>query len=240
MRKVLIVEAEEEYRRPLLAALEGQYEVYYAEDATEASLFLSSMAFDAMVLDLCLSGLDGLSLLRLHIQHLPPCVLVITGFSSGYVRRYLSDMGVGYLLMKPCSVPVIVGHLKNMLRQTASLDVPNTPDAISGHIMQVLGLSPKRDGFRALLTGIPLYAHDPQQSLSKELYPSIARFLGIGNYKSVERSIRSAIQYAWVGRNPILWNSYFGTGSECPTNKLFIARLAQVISEQARWMRPGG
>ena len=86
MRKVLIVEAEEEYRRPLLAALEGQYEVYYAEDATEASLFLSSMAFDAMVLDLCLSGLDGLSLLRLHIQHLPPCVLVITGFSSGYVR----------------------------------------------------------------------------------------------------------------------------------------------------------
>ena len=112
MRKVLIVEAEEEYRRPLLAALEGQYEVYYAEDATEASLFLSSMAFDAMVLDLCLSGLDGLSLLRLHIQHLPPCVLVITGFSSGYVRRYLSDMGVGYLLMKPCSVPVIVGHLK--------------------------------------------------------------------------------------------------------------------------------
>ena len=106
--------------------------------------------------------------------------------------------------------------------------------------MQALGLSPKRDGFRALLTGIPLYAHDPQQSLSKELYPSIARFLGIGNYKSVERSIRSAIQDAWVERNPILWNSYFGTGSECPTNKLFIARLAQVISEQARWMRPGG
>lgn len=240
MHKVLVVESDEEYQRPLLAALDGQYELYCANDATEASLFLSSMAFDAMILDLCLSELDGLSLLRLHIQHLPPCVLVITDFSSGYVRRYLADMGVGYLLMKPCSVSVIVGHLKNMLRQTASLDVPNTPDAISGHIMQVLGLSPKRDGFRALLTGIPLYAHDPQQSLSKELYPAIARFLGVGSFKSVERSIRSAIQDAWEARNPILWGSFFGTDSECPTNKMFIARLARVLNEHAKWMRPGG
>ena len=240
MRKVLIVEAEEEYRRPLLAALEGQYEVYCAEDATDASLFLSSMAFDAMVLDLYLSGLDGLSLLRLHIQHLPPCVLVITDFSSEYVRRYLADMGVGYLLMKPCSVPVIVGHLKNMLRQTASLDVPNPPVANYGHIMQVLGLSPKRDGFRALLAGIPLYADDPRQSLSKELYPTVARSLGQGSPKSVEQSIRSVIQDAWEVRNPILWNSLFGTDSECPTNKVFIARLAQVLSEHTKWMRPGG
>ena len=70
---------------------------------------------------------------------------------------------------------------------------------------------------------------NPMQSITKELYPSVARQFNC-NSAQVERSIRNAIQGAWNQRNEALWAQVFQPdehgGIPRPSNAAFITRLA--------------
>ena len=70
---------------------------------------------------------------------------------------------------------------------------------------------------------------DPAQSVTKELYPTVAAICG-GNAVQVERSIRSAIAAAWVRGDHQLWQVYFPGELARPTNASFISRLADWVS----------
>ncbi len=92
----------------------------------------------------------------------------------------------------------------------------------------------EENGYTQLQIGIPLFARDRAQKLGKELYPDIAKLCGYGSSLAVERSIRGAIKAAWERRDDSLWRSYFhpdATNSiPCPSNKLFISTLAEIIT----------
>lgn len=90
-----------------------------------------------------------------------------------------------------------------------------------------LGIPVRRHGYRQLCIGIPFFATDKTQTLTKELYPYISKKLGFTNGYAVERSIRGVISDAWSQRNPDVWNSYFPNHESQPTNKEFIATLAE-------------
>ena len=99
--------------------------------------------------------------------------------------------------------------------------------------LHVLSFLTHLDGYRQLRAGIPIFAANPTLRLSKELYPAIAKQLDIPDARSVEHSIRKAIEAAWHRRNPVVWAKYFPPGPDgnihCPTNKTFISRLAEML-----------
>ena len=99
--------------------------------------------------------------------------------------------------------------------------------------LRTLGLHPHWDGYRYLLTGIPIYAKTPGMRLHKELYCDIAELCHIANTQCIEHSIRRAIKHAWQKRDLAIWAHYFplnGNGNiDCPSNKLFIATLAEML-----------
>ena len=90
------------------------------------------------------------------------------------------------------------------------------------------------DGYRQLALALPLFAANPQQLLTKELYPAVARLCSCKDGRSVEHSIRKAIHAAWLHRDNAIWRKYFLIGSggaaSCPTNKEFICRLAELLN----------
>ena len=96
-------------------------------------------------------------------------------------------------------------------------------------ILREFGIAVHRRGYRQLCIGIPLYARDVTQSLTKELYPNIAKYLGYPDWRSVERTIRSAICDAWGNSRPAVWAAYFPNAKKPPSNKEFIATLAERI-----------
>ena len=105
-----------------------------------------------------------------------------------------------------------------------------TPSESQVRIMlRELGIAVHRRGYRQLCIGIPLYARDVTQSLTKELYPTIARELGYPDWRSVERAIRSAICDAWGNSRSAVWAAYFPDAGKPPSNKEFIATLAERI-----------
>lgn len=84
-----------------------------------------------------------------------------------------------------------------------------------------------RNGYKQLCIAVPIYAQDPFQSLTKELYPAIARQLGFSDGKAVEHCIRDCILYAYEHRDPEVWEQYFTNAQKAPSNKQFLSTLAE-------------
>lgn len=93
-------------------------------------------------------------------------------------------------------------------------------------MLRELSFAAHHDGYVQLCIGIPRYAQDTIQGMCKELYPYIAKELGLGDWHTVERSIRFAIMEAWNRGDNARWEKYFPKFQKAPTNKVFIATLA--------------
>lgn len=98
---------------------------------------------------------------------------------------------------------------------------------ITSRILPELRFGIHRLGYKQLLLLIPCYALDSNQSLSKELYPYAADYFGYASWQPVEHAVRVAILDAWERRDPEVWEKYFPGMKKPPSNKQFIATLAE-------------
>ena len=84
-------------------------------------------------------------------------------------------------------------------------------------------------GYRCLCVAISVFMQDISQSMCNELYPTVAKELGYMDWRAVEFAIRRTIIAAWRHCDPKIWEKYFPGITKAPTNKQFIATLAQRI-----------
>lgn len=232
MRKLLIAEFSDTLRIQLQEALQNEYAVTTCADGAAAVRLLDELRPDALIMDLMLPELDGLAVLA-ESSWLPPAVLCISSCPGDYVLQRATDLGVGYVLMKPCSIRTISGHLA-LLLSIHDHPLPSVRDAqakAARHLL-ALGIDLASDGGNQLRIGIPLFAQDPSQRLGKELYPAIIARCG-SCPQDMEYTMRDAIKKAWSCRDKTVWDYYFPGSLRYPSNKHFIARLAQILSEEA-------
>ena len=102
-------------------------------------------------------------------------------------------------------------------------------------MLRELGVPVYRKGFRQLVVAIYLFQQDNEQSLTKELYPGVAKMIGGIDWRRVERDIRTAIHCAWESRDAEVWNFYFPGLSRKPSNKAFIATLTEYLRYTAHF-----
>ena len=96
-----------------------------------------------------------------------------------------------------------------------------------GSVLNELGFPPHRVGYKQICIAVPCYAQDFTQSLIKEIYPYIARVLGYTDWRPVEHAIRCSIHDAWNARESSSWDILFPNCKRAPSNKQFIATLAE-------------
>lgn len=232
--KVMIADGETEALADLGAALAGQYHVRIAREGHEALSMLRSFAPDLMVLDMLLPGLDGISLLQKTAElDLHPVVLATTRMLSDYMSQTLQKMGVDYVMVKPCDAAAVAARLSD-LTQTLKLPLFTGPDVrttISNMLLN-LGIPTKLKGYGYLREAIRLFAANPEQSITKELYAEVASRCN-ATVTQVERSIRTAIETAWEHQDSQAWGRYFPReGGGRPSNGEFVARLADHLNTQ--------
>lgn len=229
--KILIADSLEEFRSALAELLGPNHLVRTAEDGLQTLQLLAGFSPDVLVLDMMMPGLDGISILqRAAQQGIHPTVLATTRFFSDYIRCACEQMSVAYLMVKPCDVHATAARVLDLAGQAAPASVPRPdPKNRISEILLRMGISAKLRGYDYLREAILLMLKDPAQSLTKELYPGVAALCGAAPIQ-IERSIRSAIQTAWVKRDDGLWRQYLlGAGNVSvprPTNATFIRRLA--------------
>ena len=127
--KILIADGNEEFCDHVKRRLEqvpGYEIVGTAADGQRAAELMRVTKPDILVLDLMLSKLDGIAVLkRAREMDKPPAALVLTGFMTEYVANMAASLGVQYFMTKPCELDAVAERIHEMtaidgqLRQSA-------------------------------------------------------------------------------------------------------------------------
>lgn len=228
MQVLLIAESSEYFRRALADAFSADFQVHTCADGYDALELLQSLQPDGLIINMSLAFKDGLSVLR-EAERLPPVVMALCATRSSYILHSLQEAGVSFIMPIPCTVRTV--HTRFLELTTAGLQemaFRQLQTQVAAHL-QLLGFPSHLGGYKMLCLAIALYHQDPQQALTKEIYPAVAEHLS-GNYEipAIERSIRSAISVAWHHRDGAVWKEYFPKG-KLPSNKQFISAIAQKL-----------
>ncbi len=240
MPKLLIADSDEVFRRQLSETLSDVCLVRTCTNGTQALEQMYTFRPDILIVDLLLPQIDGISLLhRIQDQSFQPAVLALSCFTSPYVMNALAKLGVYYLITKPCDIQAVVCHVRDLAAEAtpAPISQVDLRSAVS-NLLLGLGFSTKLDGFTYLLAAIPLFAEDPAQAITKELYTAVGKLYNKDG-RQVERSIRNAIDIAWQNRQERVWQNYFPTapGAQVPrpSNRTFISRMAGILYSQIQY-----
>jgi two-component system, OmpR family, response regulator len=118
--RVLVIEDEPELRRVLAQALrEDGYAVDEAADGPDGLFKATAWAYDVVLLDLMLPGLDGFSLLgRLRREKATP-VLVLTARDAVPDRIRGLDVGADDYVVKPFNLAEVLARVRALIRRAA-------------------------------------------------------------------------------------------------------------------------
>ena len=118
---LLVVDDDERLRALLQRYLSANgFRISAACDAAEARALMKSMAFDALVLDVMMPGLDGLGALRQLKEHpatrdIPVVVLSAKGHALTRVEAEVA--GAALFLAKPFSPNQLLGEVQKIIGQ---------------------------------------------------------------------------------------------------------------------------
>ena len=230
--KLLIVDADEHF-----SALVGHYLSNFPDlellgqvsSGREALRRMRAERPDAVLFDLVLPELDGISLLRRAMElPSPPAMICCTRFYSDVAQEAARTYGASYLLFKPVELKTLhpaisaCAKLHRSVRQTnrSAMEADSDSGVHYAHIrnqLVSLGIPSKLVGCGYLAEAVRLAASDISltRNLSKGLYLEIARSMNTTPAR-VERCIRNAISVAHQS------GSFEGRLLSCPSNKEFI------------------
>lgn len=98
-----------------------EYSVHICHTGTEARILLDRLRPDAVILDLCLPVMDGLSVLR-QARYKPPVILALTNLLTDDVLQAAAEAGIQDVILKPCTMRHITEHLEQQTKRVPSLD----------------------------------------------------------------------------------------------------------------------
>lgn len=236
MHKLLLADPSPEFCAAIIRVLTGAYDVRVCKDGLQAQAMLEEFCPDILVADLALPGLDGLSLLqKAAAKPKRPALLVTTCYTSSYIEGVIGQIGVDYMMRKPCDVRALAERVDDLSQTDSKTVALPTPRTTLCTILLALSLPVGRKGYKYLEEMIELYRQDPSRSLTKDLYPTVGR-MHRTNGAAVERAVRSVIEDAWKDRDEAVWRLYFSMGRggyvPKPTNGSFIAAVAMALEQQ--------
>lgn len=103
---ILVIDDDVSMRLLLKKVLEQDgYEVFYAIDGEEGLEFIGDRDVDLILLDLVLSGIQGMNVLReLRRKRKEIPVIIITGFGNLELEKEASELGACGFINKPVSL----------------------------------------------------------------------------------------------------------------------------------------
>jgi two-component system OmpR family response regulator len=147
--RILVVEDEASLAKQLTSSIsEAGYAVDHAADGKRADFLAQTELYDAMVLDLGLPKIDGLTLLRNWREAgLATPVLVLTARGSWHDKVRGIDGGADDYVAKPFRIEEVLARLRGLIRRASG---HLTPELRAGSVT----LDPRQA--RVTLDGVPV------------------------------------------------------------------------------------
>ncbi len=246
---VFIADSAEEFCSGLTAALQrasGFHVAGTALDGEQAIRLIRERKPDVLVLDLMLPKKDGISVLKAlaDMEH-RPVILATSAFVSTYVSAAAVNLGVRYLMQKPCDLTALTEQLEEIrsgdtlrVLPQRRMDKTSIESMVTG-IIHEIGVPAHIKGYQYLREAIIIAVNDMDviNAITKVLYPQVAKTFQTTPSR-VERAIRHAIEVAWDRGDLDTLQRFFGyTVSNTkgkPTNSEFIALIADKLQLQLK------
>ena len=241
---IFIADSTEEFCSGLIAQLQrvGGFQIAgTANDGEQAIRMITEKKPDILVLDLMLSKQDGISVLKaLDRMERKPITLATSGFVTEYVANAAANLGVRYLMLKPCDMTAVAERLEeirdgeNPKAAIRRNDKTSIETLVTG-IIHEIGVPAHIKGYQYLREAIIIAVNDMDviNAITKVLYPQVAKTFQTTPSR-VERAIRHAIEVAWDRGDVDVLNSYFGytihNTRGKPTNSEFIAMISDKLA----------
>ena len=246
---VLIADSTEEFCSGLSGALNraGGFQVIgTANDGEQAIRMIREKKPEVLVLDLMLSKQDGISVMKaISDMERKPVTLATSVFVTEYVSSAAANLGIRYLMLKPCDLTALVERLEEIrggesLRLTPVRRGSKTSiESLVTGIIHEIGVPAHIKGYQYLREAIIIAVNDMDviNAITKVLYPQVAKTFQTTPSR-VERAIRHAIEVAWDRGDLDTLQRFFGyTVSNTkgkPTNSEFIALIADKLQLQLK------
>ena len=251
---VMIADNTEEFCSSLVTTLqrsEGFRVVGTANDGEQAVRMILEKQPQILVLDLMLAKKDGLGVMKaISTMERKPAVLATSGFITEYVASAAANLGVQYLMLKPCDMSALTERLEEMrggqnarTSQNRGSGKPSI-EAMVTSIIHEIGVPAHIKGYQYLREAIIIAVDDMDviNAITKVLYPQVAKAFQTTPSR-VERAIRHAIEVAWDRGDLDTLQRFFGyTVSNTkgkPTNSEFIALIADKLQLQLKGAQAG-
>ena len=254
--KVLLVDADEEMRRAITAAVSDSTDltlVGATDDGEQVPELVRRLQPDVVVMDLVLRTSDGIAVMQaLHREKLHTHVIVHTRFYTQYVITECAALGADYFVPKGKSLSLLLERVRAVAAPRV-LDFPGVPvgaaprtetqnlESMVTDIIHEIGVPAHIKGYQYLREAIILTINDMEiiNAVTKVLYPEVARKFNTTPSR-VERAIRHAIEVAWDRGDIEVLQKFFGyTVSNIkgkPTNSEFIAMIADSLTLRRKQM----
>lgn len=239
MIRILIADGNDEFRRCLSDSLRDDFQVYACSTGKQALAIVRQHDPQLLILDLMIPELDGISLLhRLGESGHRPSVLATTRFLSSYVASHSNQLGIEYIVIKPCDIDATASRVRDLAgRLESEKEEVNADCGRISELLIRLGIPAKLQGFEMLRVSIQETILNPGMSITKELYPKVAAATGFTAVQ-VERSIRTAIAKGAQVGDAKLWQLLFPAAlvqtGKCPSNGVFIATVAEFLRTEGK------
>ena len=245
---VIIADNTEEFCNQLSNALKrsnGFQVLATANDGEQAIRLVTERKPDILVLDLMLAKQDGLSVLKaIAGMERKPVTFATSRFVTDYVAAAAANLGVRYLMMKPCDMTALVERLDEIRTEKGNHSAPakrsvNSIESMVTSIIHEIGVPAHIKGYQYLREAIIIAVEDMDviNAITKVLYPQVAKTFQTTPSR-VERAIRHAIEVAWDRGDLDTLQRFFGyTVSNTkgkPTNSEFIALIADKLQLQLK------
>lgn len=240
VKTVLLADSNSEFRSMLREEIEksGEFHVTVcANNGLEALEAFSAKEPDMVVMDMVLSGKDGLSVLdAMREKSKDFKAVVYSSFCNDAILADAANLGASYFLSKPFDADTLLDRMRAAFRMSAP--VVTNYDAqlrnIVTSIIHEIGVPAHIKGYQYLREAILMAVEnmDVINAVTKALYPAVAARYST-TASRVERAIRHAIEVAWDRGDLETLQKYFGyTVSNTkgkPTNSEFIALIADRV-----------
>lgn len=250
--KLLITEEPEEFSREDTAVL-NQFNMianFSGKDGTELLEKIESIQPDVVLMDMFMTRVDGIGVLRSISKKKSkkkPIFIVFSSFNSPVLEREIMNNGASYFVLKPYDLENLAESIVRLLN-SANDTVINKPIGMNAggsmelrvtDILHQIGVPAHIKGYNYLRDSIIMSVKTPEiiNAVTKKLYPAVAKKYETTSSR-VERAIRHAIEVAWDRGDVEILNSYFGytihNDRGKPTNSEFIAMISDKLRLQLR------
>jgi len=136
--RILVVEDERPLRNLLVQALrEDGHAVDWAEEGVDGAHKALGTAYDLLVLDVMLPGMDGWEILAKVRREKPTPVLFLTARDTVDDRVKGLDLGADDYLVKPFALTELLARVRALGRRRHRDRVPNHPTGLHHHRHQL-------------------------------------------------------------------------------------------------------